>query len=73
MNQTEAYELVLKAAQNFLQIDETESTLTGHRMMPRLQAAINKVEPRVNRMRSKLDFLRSTRAGKPNLPSWMAP
>lgn len=73
MNNTEAWEMVIKAAEKFAQIDETEATLNGALMMPKLKAALNRVTPRVERMRSKLDFMRAARAGKPKLPAWMAP
>lgn len=73
MNNTEAWEMVIKAAENFMRIDETESAATGTRMMPKLQAALNRVTPRVDRMRAKLDFARAARSGRPKLPSWMAP
>jgi hypothetical protein len=73
MNNTEAWEMVNKAARNFGMIDETESTITGSRMLPKLSMAIKQVEPKILRMRARLDDTRARRAGTPKLPAWMKP
>lgn len=73
MNNTEAWEMVIKAAQNFAQIDETEATINGAPMMPKLNAALKRVTPRVDRMRSRLDAIRAQKSGKPNCPKWAMP
>ncbi|MES2596045.1 MAG: hypothetical protein V4662_11945 [Verrucomicrobiota bacterium] len=70
MNLTESWELVLRAARNFEMIDETESTVTGKRLMPNLATALKKVAPRIERMRSRLDSARARKAGKPKCPRW---
>lgn len=57
MNQTEAWIEALQEAHAF----------------PKLGAALKKVKPRVERMRSRLDFARAKTAGKLNRPSWATP
>lgn len=39
----------------------------------RLRKAIAKVEPRVQRMRARLDAIRARKAGKPRCPKWAMP
>lgn len=65
MNVTEAYQVILAAARNFGHIDETESTITGDRVLPNLGKAL--------RMKEKLEASRARRAGKPKCPKWAEP
>ncbi len=67
MNQTEAWEMVIRAAQ--LCRDDPHWSAA----MPRLAKAIMKVKPRVERMRSRLDYARARRAGKPRCPKGLEP
>ena len=73
MNVTEAYQVILTAARNFGQIDQTESTLTGSLMLPHLDKALKIFEPRARRMRERLEATRARRAGKPKCPKWAEP
>lgn len=73
MNLTEAYELILKAAGSRLLIDEYEEPRTGKRSFPDLEKAIRKIQPRVERMRARLDSTRARKAGKPTRPKWATP
>lgn len=66
MNQTEAWEAVLLAAEAY------ERIMTLRDARP-LQRALAKVKPRVTRMRARLDFIRARKAGKLNRPSWATP
>jgi len=67
MTQTEAWELVIRAAE--LCRDDPRWSAA----MPRLPRAILKTKPKVERMRARLDDLRARRAGAPKLPAWMKP
>lgn len=70
MNQTEAFEAVYQAAVERL------SHFTARRQDKQratLERALNKVFPRVQRMRQRLDFIRAKRAGTLNRPSWATP
>lgn len=72
MNQTEAWEIVWNAAVERL------SHLTLKRpkqaaKCARLERALSKCAPRVQRMRARLDFSRAKRAGKQSRPSWATP
>ncbi len=74
MNQTEAYEEVIKAAQQRLTISEDEALRCGQsHALPKLAQALRKVLPRVQRMRTRLDFSRARKAGKQSRPSWATP
>ncbi len=64
MNQTEAWELVIKAAK--LCRDDPRWSAA----MPRRAKAIKKTAPRVERMRLRLDHLRERKAGISRRPKW---
>ena len=68
MNQTEAWELVIKAAE-LCRDDPAGLGL----QTPHLAKAIKKVKPRVERMRSRLECIRARRAGKPKCPRGLEP
>ena len=74
MNQTEANELVLEAARCFLKAVEWHGK-EGAEFQKKLTKAIVKVEPRVNKMRRKLDELRAgiefMKKEKAKMPDWM--
>lgn len=72
MNQTEAWELVVRAAESRLFIDDCEAVLAP-RTFPSLAAALKKIKPRVERMRSRLDHLRARKAGNPRCPKGLEP
>jgi hypothetical protein len=71
MNQTEAWEAVLKAAQLF------HSSTPGACVTPeggkpqKLSVALLKVTPRIKRMRERLDALRARRKPMTNGPEWL--
>jgi hypothetical protein len=67
MNLTESWELVIRAAE--LCRDDPRWSAA----MPRLAKALTKVKPRVERMRSRLDFSRARKAGTQTRPSWATP
>lgn len=67
MNITEAYEEVLRAAKM------CRDDARWRAAMPRLPKAILKIQPRVERMRERLDFWRARRAGKPRCPKGLEP
>lgn len=69
MNQTEAWEIVIKAAESRLFIADSEAA----HAFPKLAAALKKVKPRVERMRSRLNFARARKAGTLNRPQWATP
>lgn len=74
MNQTEAWEEVIKAAEQRLIISEDEALRHGKsHALPKLAQALRKIRPRVERMRSRLDVVRARKAGKPTRPSWATP
>lgn len=74
MNLTEAWEEVIKAAEQRLSISEDESLRYGKsHALPKLAQALRKVRPRVERMRARLDVIRARKAGKPTRPSWATP
>lgn len=74
MNQTEAWEEVFKAAEQRFAISEDEALRHGKsHALPSLAKALRKVRPRVERMRTRLDFARAKKAGKLNRPSWATP
>lgn len=73
MNLTEAYELILKAAASRMLIDEFEQPRTGKLSFPKLDQAIRKIQPRIQRRRTRLDVTRARKAGKPTRPSWTTP
>lgn len=73
MNLTEAWEMVIKAAeitQRLIERGDLDEDACG---IPRLTQALTKVTPRVQRMRARLDFIRAKKAGKQNRPSWATP
>jgi hypothetical protein len=74
MNLTEAWEEVIKAAEQRLAISEDDALRHGKsHALPKLAQALRKVRPRVERMRSRLDFSRAKKAGKQTRPSWATP
>lgn len=72
MNQTEAWELVVRAAESRLFIADIEAQQDAH-AFPKPATALKKIKPRVERMRSRLDFARARRAGKPRCPKGLEP
>lgn len=72
MNQTEAWEAVYGAAFAALSLGIRSGMMEADEQR-RLAAACKKVKPRVERMRSRLDFARARKAGKLNRPSWATP
>lgn len=73
MNQTEAWETVIKAAKISLALIERGDLDDDACDTPKLATALRKVAPRVERMRARLDFLRARKAGTLNRPSWATP
>jgi len=71
MNQTEAWEVVIKAADWMVRTAEKTNPKAGP--VIELRTALKKVKPRVERMRSRLDFARARKAGTLNRPSWATP
>lgn len=69
MNQTEAWEWVLGAAESIVRFHQNQDD-EGVKM---LRKAIPKVKPKIVRMRERLDDARARRAGTPKLPAWMKP
>lgn len=67
MNQTEAWELVIRAAEMCQQDERWRNA------MPRLAKAISRTKPKVEKMRARLDDQRARRAGKPKCPAWARP
>jgi hypothetical protein len=72
MNITEAFEEVLAAAQSMVAYSERNDDKMPDCIV-KLRRAIAKVEPRVKRMRSRLDAIRARKSGKPNCPKWAMP
>lgn len=72
MNTTEAWELVVKAAESRLFIADAEAHHASH-AFPKLASALKRIKPRVERMRSRLDHLRARKAGKPRCPKGLEP
>lgn len=71
MTVTEAFEWVTAAAETMVQkADEQRMKDEG---IENLRRALKRVQPRVQRMRARLDFARARRAGKLNRPSWATP
>ncbi len=71
MNQTEANEAVLKAAELFeARVPGACVTLPSGRVI-RLSVAIRKVTPKIARMRSRLDALRARKTPVKNGPQWL--
>jgi hypothetical protein len=74
MNQTEAWEAVGNAALEHLSwLACRAKTLKQQQEVKLLKRAIQKVAPRVQRMRARLDFSRARKAGKQTRPSWATP
>lgn len=79
MNQTEAMETVLEAADIFCRLNLLEKgrpmvmVKIGNGDSHNLVSALRKITPRVQRMRARLDFSRAKKAGKQSRPSWAAP
>lgn len=71
MNVTEAWEAVIRAADWMVRTGEKTDPKAGP--VVELRAALKKVTPRVQRMRSRLDFIRAKKAGKQTRPNWATP
>jgi hypothetical protein len=72
VNQTEAWEWVLGAAEGLIYHAEKQG-LPDDEGLRALRKAVPKVKPKIERMRARLDDSRARRAGKPKLPAWMKP
>lgn len=72
MNITEAYEAVYMAAVAYL-AKQKRNSKSAQREQANLERALKKISPRIQRMRSRLDFSRARRAGKQSRPSWATP
>ena len=71
MNVTEAYEWVATAAQTMVQRADQQGMQDEG--IENLRRALKHVQPRVHRMRSRLDFIRAKKAGKQTRPNWATP
>ena len=71
MNQTEAWEWIVTASETMVQKADEQGMLDEG--IENLRRALNRVKPRVERMRSRLDHLRARRAGKPRCPKGLEP
>jgi hypothetical protein len=73
MNMTEAWEVVIRAAeiaQTLVERGDLDDEACG---IANLSRAITKVKPRAGRMRSRVDFARARKAGPLNRPKWATP
>ncbi len=73
MNMTEAWETVIRAAEIARTLVERGNLDDEACGIAKISTAINKVKPRVERMRSRLDHARARRAGKPRCPKGLEP